>query len=85
VTWSKIDVTADALIAEARKLSLAERLRIAEALFQSARDEQADLPFSSQLRDELDRRFADYQSNPDDGSPWVDVRDRIEQKLQCKK
>jgi putative addiction module component (TIGR02574 family) len=74
-------MSADSLIAEANKLSAAERMRIAEALWQSAWDEQADLPLTSQQRDELDRRLADYHAHPEAGSSWEEVRSRIEQKL----
>jgi putative addiction module component (TIGR02574 family) len=74
-------MSADALIAEASKLSVTERVQIAEALWQSAWDEQANLPLTDEQRDELDRRLADYNADPNSGSTWQEVRARIEQKL----
>ena len=39
--------------------------------------ESDKLPLTQAQIDELDRRFADYEANPDDGVPWEEVRDRI--------
>lgn len=74
-------MSADTLIQEARKLSAAERIRIAEELWDSVSEEQAEFPLTNEQRDELDRRLADYENNPDAGSSWEDVRARIERKL----
>jgi putative addiction module component (TIGR02574 family) len=74
-------MSADILIEQASKLSAADRLRIAEALWQSAWDEQADLPITPQQRQELDRRLADYDVDPNRGDEWQIVRDRLEKKL----
>jgi len=74
-------MSAELLIAEAVKLSPEDRLRIADALWQSAWDEQADVPLTDELREELERRCADYEANPGEGSDWEEVRARIEKKL----
>jgi putative addiction module component (TIGR02574 family) len=74
-------MSADVLIEEASKLSAADRLRIAEALWQSAWDEQAELPITPLQRDELDRRLADYDADSHRGDEWPLVRDRLEKKL----
>ena len=74
-------MSADMLIAEAAKLSAAERLKIAQALWQSAWDDQADIPLTVEQREELDRRLADYEASPNDGSSWEEVRRRLEAKL----
>jgi putative addiction module component (TIGR02574 family) len=74
-------MSADTLIDEASKLSPSERLRIAQALWQSAWDDQADVPLTDDQRDELDRRLADYEANPDAGESWENVRARLERKL----
>lgn len=71
----------DLLIQEATKLSAADRLRVAEALWQSAWDEQADLPLTPEQRQELDRRLADYDANPQQGDNWQVVSARLEKKL----
>ena len=74
-------MSAEALIEEARKLSAAERIRIAEELWDSLSDDELDLPLTDEQRDELDRRLADYEAHPEAGSSWSDVRARIERKL----
>lgn len=74
-------MSADTLIAEALKLSPQDRLRIAEVLWNSAPDENADFPISDDQRKELERRFADYEANPDEGSDWQGVLTRIEKQL----
>jgi putative addiction module component (TIGR02574 family) len=74
-------MSAEILIAEASKLSPDDRLRIAQALWQSAWDEQADVSLTDAQRNELDRRFADYEANPDAGETWEVVRARLEKKL----
>lgn len=74
-------MSADMLIAEASKLSPDDRLRVAQALWQSAWDEQAEVALTTEQRDELDRRFADYEANPDAGETWEAVRARLEKKL----
>lgn len=77
-------MSAETLIAEAAKLSPQDRLRVAQALLQSAWDEQADVPLTAEQREELERRFVDCEANPGIGSEWSDVRDRIEKKLWSK-
>jgi putative addiction module component (TIGR02574 family) len=74
-------MSAETLIHEASKLSAADRVRIAEALWQSAWDEQADLPITAEQREELDRRLADYDANPSAGDDWSTVRARLEKNL----
>jgi putative addiction module component (TIGR02574 family) len=74
-------MSAEALIAEARKLSANERMQIAEELWDSVWDEKAELPLTLEQRDELDQRLADLEANPHAGSSWEDVRARIERKL----
>jgi putative addiction module component (TIGR02574 family) len=75
-------MSAESLLEEARKLSPNERLRIAEELWDSVRDDAADdLPLRAELCEELDRRLADVEANPNAGSSWEEVRGRIERKL----
>jgi len=35
------------------------------------------LPISDDLKAELDRRLAEFESNPEAGLPWEEVRKRI--------
>jgi putative addiction module component (TIGR02574 family) len=80
LAWSSA-MSAEALIEEARKLSVAERIRIAEELWDSLSEEHLDFPLTSQQRDELETRLADYEAHPEAGSSWEDVRVRIERQL----
>lgn len=74
-------MSAEALIEEARKLSVADRIRIAEEMWDSVSEEQANLPLTVEQQDELDRRISDLEANPNAGSSWQDVRARLESKL----
>lgn len=74
-------MSAEALIEEARKMSVAERIRIAEELWDSVSEEQANLPLTVEQREELDHRISDFEANPSAGSSWQDVRARLERKL----
>jgi putative addiction module component (TIGR02574 family) len=62
---------------ELRKLPLAERLDLVEDLWDSIASESDQLTLTQAQMEELDRRFADYQQNPDAGVTWEEVRDRI--------
>ncbi len=66
------------LLAAARKLSVAERIELAEAIWDTVAEEADAIPLSDELRTELDRRLADMEADPDAGSPWEEVRARLE-------
>jgi len=55
-------MSADEIIQEAMKLSPEERVRVADALWESTRNNVA-LP--AEQRGELDRRLAEHEANPD--------------------
>jgi len=65
------------LLAEALKLSLSERLQLIEALWETLSEE--DIPVTPEER-ALDARLADLEANPDDQSPWSEVKARLEQR-----
>lgn len=62
------------------RMSVPERLALLEELWDSLASEQSAAPISPELAAELDRRLIDLERNPDAGSPWADVRARIEQR-----
>jgi putative addiction module component (TIGR02574 family) len=71
-----------ALLDEAKSLSLRERIELVEAIWDSVA-EDADLesvPVPEWHREELDRRLARVESDPDAGSPWPAVRNRLERR-----
>jgi putative addiction module component (TIGR02574 family) len=63
------------------KLSIAERIQLAEDLWDSVAAETGDLPLTEAQAAELDRRLADLERNPQAGESWSVVRARIEQRL----
>lgn len=64
-------MTVDALDA-IRKLSLDERIRLVEQIWDSVADDPdaAALPITPAQREELDRRLADAEARPGEGAPW---------------
>ena len=63
------------------KLSVAERIQLAEDLWDSVAADTGDLPLSEAQVAELDRRCDDLERDPGDGAPWDIVRSRIEGRL----
>ena len=67
------------LLAEALKLSVRERIELVEAIWDTVAEGAESLPLTPAQKAELDRRLADLQAAPDAGSPWEQVRARLEQ------
>jgi putative addiction module component (TIGR02574 family) len=63
------------------RLSVEERLALVEDLWDSIAEESAAASLTDAQRAELDRRLADYASNPDDVVPWEDVKASITARL----
>ena len=63
------------------KLSVAERIQLAEDLWDSVSAETADVPLTEAQKAELDRRIADLERDPQAGESWEVVRSRIEKRL----
>jgi len=64
-------------LSELLKLPVAERIRIVEALWDSIAAAPDSLELSEADREELDRRWEEFQRDPSVGSPWSEVRARI--------
>ena len=62
---------------ELQRLPLAERLDLVEELWDSIARESEQLTLTQAQIEELDRRLADYEQDPEQGVPWEEVRDRI--------
>ena len=62
------------------KLSIAERIQLAEDLWDSI-PEASDVPLTEAQRAELDRRLDDLERDPDAGEPWKAVRARLYRRL----
>jgi len=65
-------------------LTPAERIDLAEELWDSLTPEEldAEFPLTDEQRTELDRRLADFEQNPGSGVPWEQVRAEIDERLQ---
>jgi putative addiction module component (TIGR02574 family) len=51
-----------------------ERLELIEQLWDSLATTSEDLELTDAQRDELDRRIAEMDANPDSGIPWESVK-----------
>jgi len=58
-------------------LPVAERLRLVEDLWDSIAEVPEAVDLSEEQRKELDERLERFHQNPEAGSPWEDVKDRI--------
>lgn len=59
------------------ELPVDERLALVEAIWDSIADAPDALPLSDGQRAELDRRLAEYERDPEGGSPWPEVKARL--------
>jgi putative addiction module component (TIGR02574 family) len=59
------------------ELSIAERIQIVEDIWDSIAAVPEAVALSEEQKKELDRRLEAYHQNPDAGSPWIEVRERI--------
>ena len=64
-------------VSDILKLPVAERVRLAQALWESIAAVPDAVTLSEAQRQELDRRWEAYEKDPSLGSPWADVRARI--------
>jgi putative addiction module component (TIGR02574 family) len=62
-------------------LTTAERIQLAEDLWDSVATETGGFPLTAAQQAELDRRLADLESDPGAGDSWETVRARIERRL----
>ncbi len=58
-------------------LSVAERIRLVEDLWDSIREVPESVELTEHEKRELDKRLAAYHQNPEIGSPWETVKERI--------
>jgi putative addiction module component (TIGR02574 family) len=67
-------------MAKVVSLSPAERLELISAVWDTLPHD--DLPVTDAEKALLDARLADMERNPDDQSPWPDVKSRLERLLR---
>jgi putative addiction module component (TIGR02574 family) len=64
-------------LSEVLELEVAERIRLAQAIWDSIAEVPDAVPISDADRAEIDRRLDAYYRDPDLGKPWAEVRDRL--------
>ena len=70
----------ESLLAKVTSLSPADRLELIGAVWDTLAPE--DLPVTDAERALLDARLADMEGNPNDQSPWPDVKARLNRLLR---
>lgn len=65
------------LVAEILALPVAERVRLVEAIWDSISAIPDALPLTEWQKEELDRRLAEFEANPDEGSTLEEVFARL--------
>lgn len=69
------------LVAEILEMPLDERVELVEAIWDSISAVPEALPLASWQREELDRRLAEYEANPDSGATMEEVFARVRRRL----
>ncbi|AFY72123.1 addiction module component, TIGR02574 family (plasmid) [Thalassoporum mexicanum PCC 7367] len=59
------------------ELSIAEKLQLVEDLWDSIAESPEQVPVRDWQKEELAKRKANYLQNPDSGSSWEEVKQRI--------
>ncbi len=69
-------------LTELLKLSVSERIQLAEDLWDSIAAEPDALPITDAQRAEIERRLAEHDRNPESAIPWEEVRARLRQRFE---
>lgn len=62
---------------EISQISIAERIQLAEDLWDSVLLTPEALPTTNSQKQELDSRLEAYERDPADGASWQDVKERL--------
>jgi putative addiction module component (TIGR02574 family) len=64
-------------LAEILELPVAERVKLAQAIWDSVSELPEPFPLSEAEREKIDRRLEAYRRDPEAVSPWPEVKQRI--------
>jgi len=64
-------------LAEVLALPIEERIELAQSIWDSVAAVPEAVELTEEQRSELETRLKEYRDNPDSGSPWPEVRERI--------
>jgi len=68
-------------LSELKKLSVDERIRIVQDLWDSIAAEPEKLPLTDEQREELDRRIAAYEASPEEVYSLEEVKERVGKRI----
>ncbi|MBL8794427.1 MAG: addiction module protein [Planctomycetia bacterium] len=71
-----------ATLAAINNLSIEDRIRLVQEIWDGIDAEQAAPPLSEPQRRELERRCAELDANPEIGIPWEQVKARTQERLR---
>jgi putative addiction module component (TIGR02574 family) len=66
---------------ELLKLSVSERIQLAEDLWDSIAAEPEKLPLTETQRAEIEHRLAEHDRDPESAIPWEEARTRLHQRF----
>jgi len=58
-------------------LTIPERILLAQELWESVYDHAAEIPLTDEERQEIERRWAAYETGAMTASPWLEVKQRL--------
>ena len=61
-----------------RELSIADRIRLVDEIWDSIADERAEVEITEAQREEIDRRLLLYREGRERGIPWEVVKKRVQ-------
>jgi putative addiction module component (TIGR02574 family) len=64
-------------LSEILRLTVAERIQLAEDIWDSVAAFPEALPLTDAQKEELDRRLQSYAENPSEGISWDELKDRL--------
>ena len=64
-------------LAEILELPVAERVKLAQAIWDSVAQLPEPFPLSEAEREKIDQRLEEYRRNPEATSPWPEIKERI--------
>lgn len=71
----------NASVSEVFNLTEAERIQLAQDLWDSIPAGSQALPLSDEQRRELERRLAEHRANPASAIPWDEARARLRERF----
>jgi putative addiction module component (TIGR02574 family) len=75
-------MTARALIEQARKLPVSQRLRLVDQVWETIPEDERARVLTNEEKKELDRRWREHQKHPERAPSWEDVKARLQGRLK---